>query len=415
MDNKQIQKIKTLKGKLTDTQIRREIRKLGYKKTAANNWFNKIFASLPSPGVSVRELDINTLPQTQASFTYSNDAGVAESTTSNIRTIEDLIRVCDIDTNIWECIKFVGNSYGENFQAKGEFKRKVSVETNQIIIDLKADLLNYSPNKKQYNYSIDPSLESVMLEVCAFDLHLGKLGWKPSDGGDFDISIAKERFKESIADIVYSARSYNIEKILFPVGNDYLTIDNEQNTTTKFTPQSVDSRFPKIFKEGRELLVWAIDFLSTVAPVDVIVVAGNHETNSMHHIGDSLECWYKNDKNVSIDNLPSPRKYRKYGDVLIGYDHGDKIKIAKLPMIMASECEYWSKCSHREIHIGHLHHERAVATEDGSCIVRIIPALSGNDNYHNTHGYIGSKQRAQGFVWNKDSGLCSILYSRSYK
>ena len=403
MNQNQINKIKSLKGKMSDTEIRKEIRKIGYKKTAANNWFNKIFAAKDDVSFD-SDGDIHT----------GEDNKIFETTDPTIRTLNDLIRVCQIDTSIWECVRFTGNSYGENFQAKGEFKKKVSSDISTIIQDLKNDMLKYSPDIPEYFHAQDPKKEKVMLEVCAFDLHLGKLGWDKSDGQDYDLEIAKTRFKEATSEILSSASIYNVEKILFPIGNDYLTIDNDKNTTTALTPQSVDSRFPKIFKEGRELLVWAINLLSRVAPVQVIVVAGNHEANSMHHIGDSLECWYRNDENVVVDNTPAPRKYFSYGKVLIGYDHGDKVKINKLPMLMASECKQWSAAEHREIHIGHLHHEKAIITECDSCIVRIVPALSGNDYYHNSHGYIGAKQRAQGFVWNAETGLKSIIYSKSY-
>jgi hypothetical protein len=392
----------------TQTQVRKEIGVVwGLKKSARNEKWRKIFC----------EGDIDTatsLGKSDSCFTSKGDTATAEvKGVEDIRTLEDLISYAKIDTNVWTCLKFSANVWNNLWQVKGEFKRRVPDDTRKILDDLKKDLLQYGPFCAKNSYVGDS--RGILLEIACFDLHLGKLGWGPSDGGDTDINITKEVFKNAVVELVEKAARFGgIKKIVFPIGNDFLTCDSSNNTTYAGTPQSVDSRFPKVFKEGRKLLVWAIDYLKRFAPVDVIYVVSNHDTDSMFHLSDALECWYRNDENVSIENSPSPRKYYRYENNLIVYDHGDKIAPQKLAVVASIESKDWSSVQHRELHCGHLHHEKSLVVDSqevSSCIFRIIPSLSGSDYYHNSHGYVGAKQRAQAFIWHPQNGLQAILYS----
>jgi len=350
-------------------------------------------------------------------FQVNGDKAVAEvKGVEDIRTVEDLIAYANIDMNIWEVTKTVANLWNGMWQIKAEFKRKVEeINLKQIIGELKEDIINHSPKLELITHSKDKG--GLLLEITAFDLHFGKLGWAPSDGSDTDINIAREVFKKAVIELVDKSQKFGgISKILMPIGNDYLTIDNSNNTTFANTLQSVDSRFPKVFKEGRKLLVWAIDYLKQFAPVDVVYVVSNHDTDSMFHLADALECWYRNDKNVNIENSPAPRKYYRFEDNLIIYDHGDKVSPQKLAIVASTEYKDWSLVKNREFHIGHFHHEKTLIVKDldvNSAIVRTIPALSGSDYYHNSHGYVGAKQRAQAFVWHPSDGLQAVLYSKS--
>ncbi len=60
-----------------------------------------------------------------------------------------------------------------------------------------------------------------------------------------------------------------------------INIDSPANTTTGGTPQSVDNRFPKIITVVKNLLIKTIDELSLIAPVDILVIPGNHDRDTM--------------------------------------------------------------------------------------------------------------------------------------
>jgi hypothetical protein len=403
-----IEFIKSLRGKVNDTDLRKkvgEVFKVG--KTQRNEIFNQIFGGPQSFKTGLKEAKVG---KTSPMFKQNGDLATAEvKGVDGIKTLEDLVEYCNIDLSIWEPIKFWSNVWADKLQVKAEFKRKVDPKIRDLIAEFKLDAVNYSPKVPRINYI--PSKNAKILEIALPDLHLGKLSWKPNCGADYDSKIARDLFFLALVELVNKAeRQGGFEKILFPIGNDYITIDSELGTTTAGTPQDTDSRFSKMFREGRKILVEAIDYLKTFAPVDVIVVPGNHDNTAMFHIGDSLECWYRNDENVSVNNDPISRKYYQYGVNLIGYCHGNNEKHDKLSGIMAVEQpQMWAQTKFREWHLGHLHHDWV--REFMGCKVRILPSLTGNDRYHHDKGYVGNQRIGQAFLYDKENGLDCIFQS----
>src|SRR5580692_6805852 len=130
-----------------------------------------------------------------------------------------------------------------------------------------------------------------MLEIALFDAHFGKMAWGRETGGpDQDIRIVQKTFLEAVEKLIDRAKGYNIDSVLFVVGNDLLQMDNMSNTTTKGTYVDVDSRYHKTFEIVRETITKSIERLRQIAPVTVKMVQGNHDELSVWHLGDSLSC-----------------------------------------------------------------------------------------------------------------------------
>ena len=290
---------------------------------------------------------------------------------------------------------------------------KAWLESNQEAIQIqtiKAEVISemkkFSPKypKLVFKKLTDPHL----LVIDIPDLHLDKLAWGKETGSDWDIKISSSLFLKMVNDLLMKSSSYQIERILFPVGNDFFNADNLLNTTTGGTPQQVDSRWKKAFLTGKKLLITAIDTLQTIAPVDIIVIPGNHDKQRAWYLGDTLESWYHNCKAVTVDNSPSQRKYYRYGENLLGYAHGKEEKVDRLPMILANEAKsLFSETKFHEWHLGDKHHKRDIkffpATETDGIIIRFLSSLSPADIWHYEKGYL-AKRAAQGFVYSKTLG-----------
>ena len=401
---------------LTETEIRKKIRevfKVG--KSQGERIFNRLFQNLfgfkkDSPKQPATKVEIKT---EEAEFKTKGQDGVAESSSQNIRTLDDLVRICQIDLNEWKAERVTSNVYGENFQIKAEFKRKVDLSLKKILTEVREDIKKYSPKVGPiHTKSVDNN--DLMFECVLADVHLGRLCWAPSDGDNYNLKIARDEVFRAVHDLAEKAKRFGkYAKVLLWIAGDYLNVDNEENTTTGFTAQSVDSRFPKVFKEGKDILIEVINYLKEIAPVDVMVTRGNHDLNSMFHMGEVIEAYFHNDANVTVNNEPAPRKYFKFGQNLILFTHGDKIDLKKLPQVAAAECTDWSSCKYRELHTAHRHHEQLVVSEGSGCKLRVMNTLAGNDYYHSTHGYVKNIRCAQGFIWNKDHGLQSMVYSKA--
>jgi 3',5'-cyclic AMP phosphodiesterase CpdA len=249
-----------------------------------------------------------------------------------------------------------------------------------------------------------------MLEINISDHHFGKLAWPSETGHEpYDVQIAQAMFMRALNTLIERSRGYKFDQILFVVGNDLLNSDNAENTTTAGTVVTTDIRYHKTFRTVRYTLIEAIEKLKLIAPVKVLVVPGNHDQLAAWHMGDSLESWYRSDKNVTVENDPRYRKYHEFGKVLLAFTHGDKG--SNYPMLMASEePEAWARTKFREVHTGHRHCDKV--TEDHGVKVRILPALCPADDWNSSNGYVSNQRQAEAFIWNKDQGLiATVIYN----
>ncbi len=336
-------------------------------------------------------------------------------TSSEINSLEKVIEHCNIDTNIWNIEKYAIEQGANDKEGNAQFRWKLNLEkkvsdfNEKIISDLKEDLKKNSKIVARKNYG---KSNGFMLEIAIFDSHMGKLSFWGETNSNYDLKIAKQAYLDTLYDLLEKAKKFGTpEKILFIIGQDFINIDNNLLTTTAGTKQDVDGRYPKIVKEGREVLTHSIDILKEIAPVEVLVSPGNHDFNTMFHIGDSVECYYHNDENVTVNNQPISRKYVKYGKSLICLSHGDKIKADQIPLIMATECSKdWATTKYKFCFLGHYHTESM--KEIRGVKIHYLSSISAPDLYHFDNGYVGNIRQAQAFIFDKENGLESILYSK---
>lgn len=255
-----------------------------------------------------------------------------------------------------------------------------------------------------------------MFVPCIFDLHLGKLAWDMETGEDYDVYIASQRFENAISDLIAKSSGYNIDKILFPIGNDLFNSDKSYPfpTTTKGTPQADDTRWQKMFKMGVSLINNAILRLSQVAPVEVVTVFSNHDHERVFYLGEVVSATFDGSKYVTVDNSPSVRKYKQHGEVLIGLAHGHNEKAQDLPFIMAQEAkQMWADTFYREWLLGHLHHRQKFITQESKeyrgVKVTYLTSPSASDAWHYEKAFTGAIKGAEGFIYNQSEGLIGTV------
>jgi hypothetical protein len=243
-------------------------------------------------------------------------------------------------------------------------------------------------------------LEPIAYEISLPDIHYGKLHNRSLDQIEDDyIAVVQE--------LVHKAAGLDIDRFILPIGNDGMNSEGLRRTTTKGTPAEDSAGWKDTFRGYWLLMVKAIDYLKEIAPVDVIVISGNHDFERMFYAGDVLSGWYRQDENVEVDNTYESRKYYQYGKNMLMFTHGDKEKPADMPLIMATEQpKMFANTSYREVHCGHLHKE--MVNEYRGIKVRFIPSICPNDDWHKQMGY-EAKRAGQAYIWNKQTGLEGYL------
>lgn len=301
--------------------------------------------------------------------------------------------------------------------ASGEFrfsivtKEDLELDENKILDNVTDLIETHSPYYPKIKRDKNAN---HLLVVNPADIHIGKYANQVETGNGYDVETACMRVLEGLEGLIAKAEGFDIERVLFCVGNDILHIDNVYNTTTKGTRQDVDGKWWEHFEFALELYVKCVEILREIAPVDVLHSMSNHDYQSGYHLAHALKSWFRNDNEVSFDISVAHRKYYQYGENLIGLEHGDGAKMDKLPLLMAQERpKMWSDTKYRYWYLHHLHHKVKHKWLDAKDFIGVtveyMRSPSGTDSWHSRKGFCGTPKAVEGFLHEKTSGQVARL------
>ncbi len=302
--------------------------------------------------------------------------------------------------------------------ASGEFrfsivtKEDITANETDILKTVSSFIENHSPHYPSIKRKI--KLNNHLLVINPADIHIGKYANHLETGDGYNVEIACERVLEGLQGLIDKSKGFEVDRVLFCIGNDILHIDNVYNTTTAGTNQDVDGKWWEHFEIALALYVKCVEILREIAPVDVIHSMSNHDYQSGFHLAHALKSWFRNDSEVTFDISVAHRKYYKYGKNLIGLERGDGAKMANLPLLMAQEQPLlWSETTHRYWYLHHLHHKVKHKWLDAKDFIGVtveyMRSPSGTDSWHSRKGYVGVPRAVEGFLHQKDSGQVARL------
>ena len=289
-------------------------------------------------------------------------------------------------------------------------KEDFGLNENQIFKKINNFIEEYSPTYT----TIKHTKGNHLLVINPADIHIGKYANELETGEQYDCETAVLRVLEGIEGLIQKSKGFDIDRVLFCVGNDVLHIDNVYNTTTKGTHQDTDGKWWEHYEIALMLYVKCIETLRQIAPVDVIHSMSNHDYQRGFHLAHTLKSWFRKTKDVSFDITVANRKYYNYGNNLIGLEHGDGAKMDKLPLLMAQEKpEMWSKSKFRYWYLHHIHHKVKHKWLDAKdyigVTVEYMRSPSSADSWHSRKGFCGAYKACEAFVHDKESGQVARL------
>jgi hypothetical protein len=375
-----------------------------------------------------------------------NTALLTEDNIKRILSLDDLIAFFKVDTKKWQVRDFRINKWEQHSVQKGVVplyqvranlianlgeQQRIAQETlQQVVEDMKAHTPVYAPvffGPRYLSETEEPCLQVLSLR----DPHVGMLAWGKETGAPYETDIATRDYGDAVDYLLRFGSLYNVQRILYPVGDDLMHVDGSApggtrgGATTAGTQQDIDSRLPRIFTAARRAVVAAIDKARLVAPVDVVIVPGNHDRQTMYKLGEVLQAWYRNDDRVTVRN--DPRKRHFYGWPVDGPDlyanafmmtHGEEYRRQRdsLPLIFATECpaDLWVRAKSREIHTGHNHINlegrytpTSEANETRGIRTRSLPGLTPEDSWHTDEGY-KHRRAATTLVYRATGGILGL-------
>jgi len=335
---------------------------------------------------------------------------------------DELAALYGIDLNIYECTYYhpnvwsVGAKYKDAdgtvrilkeplYQSKAVFKRKTSSKFDVFIEQLR--------EVREYQHvtpiQSDGHQKAIAVELCLFDVHLGKEAME----GDWSLDKCKDVWWESVYALLEGIPIHNVERFCLPTGNDLLHVDGTKGLTTNGTPVGNGNTWFRNMLFGKDLVAETIQYLSQYAPVVVPIVPGNHDLHSVMALGAMIEERFRGREDVKILSSTAPRLYWRYGCNLIGYCHGDVVKAANIAQMMPVEQPMdYAATTYRAFHLGHIHTRKRFGfqpevAEAYGVDVCYVPSLSPTDAWHSAQGYIGNQRRSQAFIYHAEDGLLS--------
>jgi len=392
------------------------------RKGSSSKPFGAVFISeyFKNKKLSETRSDIEIAKQTYRTETAVNKDGSITSDKliilkeDELKNRDSLLKAHGFDVKEWELVSArnnIWNVYSKQDGIQELYSSKIVVKprTDISLEEIKEfydDLIKtYSPPAvKEYGKK-----SGLLFELPIMDLHLGKFSSSDIVADEYNTQIARDCFNKVIDTCICRLKDTDIEKIVFPIGQDFFHYDTVGTTTTGGTPQDSDVKHQTLFKDGVTLLIDGISKLTKElnAPIEIFCIPGNHDFMSSYHAVMAIWCYFHNNENINVDLSTSPRKYVEFGKCLVGYAHGDKEKkrIEKLMQVEAPES--WGRTKFREFHLGHLHSEQV--SEDGGIIVRNLSSVTGTDAWHHNSGYVGAVRKCTCFLWDKECGLDSTF------
>lgn len=234
------------------------------------------------------------------------------------------------------------------------------------------------------------------------DPHIGMFTWARETGNDFDLDIAKRDLATAFDIAVDEAREADTALVAFL--GDMVHSDGSKRATTKGTPVTTDSRWPKVLDCAIAISLYAIDkALTRHKIVHVWMLVGNHDGDAAITLKAVLRHHYRNEPRVIVDDSPSRFNWFRFGQCLLGGAHGDEAKPDRLPGVMARDRRKdWGDVRHCRWYTGHVHHESV--KEYQGVVVETFRTLAPGDDWHHGQGY-RSDRDMRCDTWHKDHGL----------
>lgn len=356
-----------------------------------------------------KDITTGTINKQKTKYTYQNNNHIYEDIIEIIDgrpiTPQVIMEAHKLATNEWDVIAFTSNCWQQQTAGGGEIdlcqskltvKPKKQPEISLSDVDAYFEKKRFKPIIPPTNYKFTD--DGSVLEITYVDPHNGLLSWRVETGEDYDLKIARERFIKCAWDIRNRCVGKTIKAIKMCFLGDILHTENDDQKTSKGTPQQIEGRYPKITDTTEETIVDFITIVKVIAPVEVIWVSGNHSRTSEYLV---MRCVSKSFTDVEFNITPNTIKTVKIGNALIGLAHGDMPK-KNITNNVDREARMIGGIKFVEQHCGHYHSE--ITSWVNGIVVRYLPSLCSSSAWEHQQGYLNFKAMIS-FVWSETDGI----------
>lgn len=321
--------------------------------------------------------------------------------------------------------KYKISLYWTKLKSNGKFTSSVLAtlikdnDAEKIEMDWEEFLSNYefkyTPLTKKDIILNDSFGKPTCLLLSIADFHLEK---RTIDGKTLDEKV--DLYKRTVDNILQTAyKAHLLDEIVYVTSNDFLHVDNYQESTTKLTPQQSSTTWYNSYEVGFDLQAHTIQKLKQFCnKLTVVHVPSNHSRTKEYYLVHALSVMFSADPKIVFNRTAEPTKCFVYGNTFIGMHHGDVKSVAMLPNYFASKFKQeWGQCKFSEIALADKHHKKEwihALTKDEVCGTRmfICPSMSGEDIWHKDSLYDLAIKASVGRLYDKEKGFCGEIEER---
>jgi hypothetical protein len=233
------------------------------------------------------------------------------------------------------------------------------------------------------------------------DFHLGMLAQAEEGGANWDIKIAERTLMSSFAMML--AQSPPAHTAVVNIQGDMLHSDGLLPVTPAHRHVlDQDGRFGRIVETAiRSIRALVAMALEKHQAVHLVICEGNHDEASSVWLRLLFKAFYENEPRISVNASELPFYVFVWGETMLGFHHGHKVKNEQLPLLFAAQFpQEWGLTKRRAVHCGHRHH--CDEKEYNGVTVVQHPTIAARDAYAARGG------------WIADRAVQSITYSKRF-
>jgi hypothetical protein len=248
--------------------------------------------------------------------------------------------------------------------------------------------------------SVSDSGNGQAVVLGLVDYHLGKLA------KDWTLEEAESEWWRVVEKLQDELSFRPVELIIFPIGNDFLHVDNKKGETTKGTPVLPTEDWCKLYRFGELMIIRTVAVLTQLAKVRIVPVKGNHDWTSTFALGRLLDRYFERTERVDVTMGDDEMEALVYGNNFIGFTHGKYRNPRDMVLKFANDYPSWSSCLYKDILTGHKHSKEEIDL-NGARVIH-LPCIADNDRWHNENWY-QSRRSAELRFYDRELGPNAVI------
>ena len=286
-------------------------------------------------------------------------------------------------------VRGVSTYYDKEGQPRGQWVKSTADDDRraEILREFVTDLCQEARGRAPLTIPPSHTLADLLVIYKFGDPHFGMASGPEAGGDEFDTDEA-DRITRAGIDRLVSVTPPAASCIVEVIGDVMHANDSSALTPGHKNPLDVDKRgFHHALLMAARAWRYVIErALEKHDEVIVWMLSGNHDPDSAFSLAMALAFYFESEPRVKIDLGPNVFRYHRFGKCLFGSHHGDRVKMADLPLLMAVDrAEDWGQTVYRYIDTGHIHHD--VVLEVQGVRIESLRTLAPKDPYHSYKGY----------------------------